>query len=156
MSQQEEVELFKQFLSAEAAEIGIYTKDYILDKIKLTAKANKGVPLGQINFSKATGININAWRGKYWPRWNDAVKEAGLTPNKMNVAYDEKLLLHKFIALMRELGHFPLSTELDVKAHRDKNFKKRKQLNPFHDQSSLSKEEKQQIIRNAIFNLLRI
>jgi F0F1-type ATP synthase delta subunit len=30
----------------------------------------------------------------------------------------------------------------------------KKRLNPFHDESSLSKEEKQQIIRNAIYNLL--
>jgi hypothetical protein len=34
------------------------------------------------------------------------------------------------------------------------DLKNKKRLNPFHNESSLSKEEKQKIIRNAIFNLL--
>src|SRR5947209_3507525 len=65
-----------------------------------------------ITFYKATGITIVDWRGKLWLRWSDAVKEAGYPPNKKAGPYDEELLIDKFIGLMRELGHFPLSTEL--------------------------------------------
>ena len=89
------------------------SKRYIIKEIRRTAEKNGGVPLGMITFYKATGITIADWRGKLWLRWSDAVKEAGYPPNKKSGPYDEEMLIEKFIGLMRELGHFPLSTELD-------------------------------------------
>jgi hypothetical protein len=97
-------------------------KHFIINEIRRTAAANRGIPLGQINFSKATGIKISDWRGKLWLRWSDAVKEAGLPPNKKQGPYDEGMLIDKFIRLMRELGHFPLSTELEKKGYQNPTF----------------------------------
>jgi hypothetical protein len=97
-------------------------KEEILKEIKLTAKANGGVPLGQSRFSQATGIKTSDWLGKLWARWGDAVREAGFEPNELQSAYDEDLLIDKFIGLMRELGRFPVSNEIKMKARNDYNF----------------------------------
>ncbi len=97
-------------------------KRVIINEIRRTAEANGGVPLGMITFYRATGIRIGDWRGKLWLRWSDAVKEAGLPPNKKAAPYDEEFLIDTFIGLMRELGHFPTSTELEKKGYRNRTF----------------------------------
>jgi hypothetical protein len=55
-------------------------KRLIINEIRRTAQANRGIPLGQINFSKATGIKISDWRGKLWLRWSDVQAAAGFEP----------------------------------------------------------------------------
>ena len=97
-------------------------KRYIIKEIRRTAEKNGGQPLGMIRFYKATGIKIADWRGKLWLRWSDALKEAGLPPNKKAGPYDEEFLIDKFIGLMRELGHFPISTELEKKGYHNRTF----------------------------------
>src|ERR1700682_5064450 len=97
-------------------------KEYILNEIKRTAEANGGKPLGVANFFRETGIKDSDWRGKVWVRWGDAVREAGFEPNQMQAAYDEALLLEKYIALVRDLGHFPTRDELRIKAYSDGTF----------------------------------
>lgn len=97
-------------------------KSHILEEIKRTALSNGGVPLGMSRFFQETGIKKYDWYGKFWVRWSDAVKEAGLIPNQLQTAYDEQELIEKFIALTRELGSFPIAPELRLKAHHDKNF----------------------------------
>jgi hypothetical protein len=97
-------------------------KRHILDEIKRTAATNGGVPLGVSRFSQETGINISNWSGKIWARWGDAIREAGLEPNRLNTAYSEDVLIEKFIGLARELGRFPVATELKIKANSDGTF----------------------------------
>jgi hypothetical protein len=97
-------------------------KRFIINEIRRTAEKNGGMPLGQMNFYHATGIKIADWRGKLWLRWNEALKEAGFPPNKKQGPYDEELLIEKFIGLMRELGHFPISTELEKKRYQNRTF----------------------------------
>jgi hypothetical protein len=97
-------------------------RQYILEEIRRTAKANGDVALGRSRFSQETGIKEYDWSGKYWARWSDAIREAGLTPNAMQEAYDETLLIKKFILLIRELGRFPVHSELKLKAHNDVDF----------------------------------
>jgi hypothetical protein len=97
-------------------------KRLLINEMRRTAEANHGIPLGQINFSKATGIKISDWRGKLWLRWSDAQRAAGFEPNKKAHAYPEKFLLDSFIALMRELGHFPIATELQQKGYHNPAF----------------------------------
>lgn len=64
-------------------------------------------------------------------RWNDAVREAGFQPNKKVSAIEETVLIENLIGLIRELGHFPVITEMRMKANRhpgfpsDKTFQKR-------------------------------
>ncbi len=98
------------------------SKRRILDEIRRTAKANGGVALGVARFNQATGIKDSDWRGKIWPRWSDAIREAGFQPNQLRTAYDEEALIQKFIGLARELGHFPVATEIKMKARSDEGF----------------------------------
>lgn len=97
-------------------------KQFILSEIKRTAEANAGVPMGRDRFSQETGIRANDWEGKLWARWGDAVREAGFEPNAMTSAYAADDLIHTLIALMRELGHFPVAQELKLRARNDPNF----------------------------------
>jgi hypothetical protein len=97
-------------------------KDYILKEIARTAKENNGVPLGQMRFAKETGIKICAWKGKFWARWSDAIIEVGLTPNKMQPAYEEKFLIEQIIAFIREIKEFPTVAELQLKANNTPDF----------------------------------
>jgi hypothetical protein len=98
------------------------TKQHIIDEIRRTAKDNAGVPLGVGRFLKETGIRESDWRGRFWVRWSDAVREAGLEPNQKQGAIDDNVLLDKLIALIRELGHFPVAAEIRLKDTQDPTF----------------------------------
>jgi hypothetical protein len=98
------------------------TKQHILQEIKRIALANGGKPPGRLSFYKATSIREQDWSGKYWPRWSEAIREAGFAPNQMMVGYEKDFLIEKLINLVREIGHFPVSTELRIKAYKDKEF----------------------------------
>jgi hypothetical protein len=55
-------------------------------------------------------------------RWNDALREAGFAPNKMQEAYGEEVLIEKYVGLARELGHIPVKGELLMKRRSDPSF----------------------------------
>jgi hypothetical protein len=97
-------------------------KEHILQEIKRTAKENGGVALGMKKFRQETGIKIGDWLGRHWTRWGDAIREAGLTPNQMKTAYDESLLMEKYIALTRELGKLPVRPDMQLKLRCDPDF----------------------------------
>jgi len=97
-------------------------KQRILDEIRQTAEANGGAPLGTARFLQETGIKTSDWQGKIWARWGDAVREAGFQPNELQTAYNEEVLIEKFIGLVRDLGHFPVGAEVKMKARRDDSF----------------------------------
>ena len=97
-------------------------KSHIIDEIRRTAKNNGGKPLGKLKFYSETGIRESDWAGKYWLRWSEAVSEAGYQPNKKQDAFDENWLLEKLAGLVRELGHYPVSNELRMKAREDGDF----------------------------------
>ena len=98
------------------------TKQHIIDEIRRTAKSNGGAPLGVRRFLKETGIRESDWRGRFWVRWSDAVREAGFEPNQKQGAIDDRVLLDKLIALIRELGHFPVGAEIRLKDAQDPTF----------------------------------
>ena len=97
-------------------------KQQILEEIRRTAKANGGAPLGRLKFFAATGIKESDWSGKFWVRWSEAISEAGFAPNQMNEAYGADVLIEKLAVFAKELGHFPVATELRMKARNDKSF----------------------------------
>ena len=94
----------------------------ILKEIQRTAKENGGTPLGKDRFFHETGIKPHDWLGKYWARWGEAIREAGFSPNKLQVAIDERVLFDKYIGLVRELGHLPVEGELRLQTRRDTAF----------------------------------
>ena len=61
------------------------TKQEIISAIRRTTKENGGKPLGVARFEKETSIKVHEWK-KYWPRFGDALKEAGFLPNQLQKA----------------------------------------------------------------------
>ena len=97
-------------------------KQQILAEIRRTAEANEGNPLGVARFYRETGIKESDWSGKYWARWGDAIKEAGFTPNILQVPYGEDELIGKYIGLIREHGRLPVRGEVRLKRRTDPDF----------------------------------
>jgi len=98
-------------------------KEHVINEIRRTAKANGGVALGHRRFEEETGIRYYDWFGKFWTRWNDAVREAGLKPNRWSQeAYDDRLLLEKLVLLTRSLGRVPTHGDLLLTRKNDPTF----------------------------------
>jgi len=98
------------------------TREQILNEIRRTAAENGGKPLGRNRFEQITGISEYDV-GAFWPGWNAAVQEAGLEPNKLNAAHDERFLMEKLAGLVRKLGHVPTRREMRLeRTERDPNF----------------------------------
>lgn len=97
-------------------------KHHILSEIRRTAEANGGIPLGRQKFFEATGIKETDWSGKYWVRWGDAVKEAGYTPQEMQLAFSDEYVLGKYADAFREYERPPTVAELKIKARNAPDF----------------------------------
>ena len=97
-------------------------KRHIVAEIRRTAQKNRGIALGKARFLEETGIKESDWLGKFWINWGQAVREAGFEPNRLQGAFDESYLLERLAAFVRELGHYPVSAEIRMKAREDKNF----------------------------------
>jgi hypothetical protein len=113
-------------------------KQHIIEEIKRTAESNGGQPLGKDRFSSETGIQMSDWYGKHWARWGDALIEAGYEPNKFRGAYNDDWVIERFISLIRELGRFPVSGELRIKAKQDKGFPAHNVFNRLGKKSELA------------------
>jgi len=100
----------------------MFTKEHIIEEIRRTAALNEGKPLGTERFHSETGIKSSDWQGKFWARWGDALKESGLTPNQLQGLRDDADLLASLAGLARELGHFPASNEIKMKARSTPGF----------------------------------
>ncbi|MDR3558259.1 MAG: GIY-YIG nuclease family protein [Candidatus Pacebacteria bacterium] len=96
-------------------------KQLILDSIKAVAAVNGGAPPGRAKFANETGIKEPNWQ-KYWPRWGDALQEAGFAPNIFSESFDEAFLLEKLALLAREVGHIPTTGDQRVKSHSTPGF----------------------------------
>lgn len=97
-------------------------KAHIIKEIQRTADSNGGTALGWRRFEAETGIGYYDWYGQYWSRWGDAVREAGFEPNRMSVAYDDRVLIEKLILLTRTLGRVPTQGELALAVRTDPAF----------------------------------
>jgi len=97
-------------------------KDQILNEIKRVAAANVGKPPGRLTFEAEVGVKEHEWRGRYWARWSDAIREAGLQPNQKSTAYGESYLIEQLVGLIRRIGHFPTSSELRLEATNNPDF----------------------------------
>lgn len=98
------------------------TRESILEAIRETAEANDGAPLGKQAFERQTGIKESVWRGVYWARWSDALKEAEFPPNTAPERLDEDVFLGQLAALVRHLGKLPTSAEIKMRKRTDPSF----------------------------------
>jgi hypothetical protein len=89
-------------------------RDFILQEIRRLASANDWKAPGQKLFFKETGIAERQWRGLHWSRWSDALKDAGLEPNKLNERTDRDSLLSGLIVACRHFGRLPTEADMQV------------------------------------------
>jgi len=97
-------------------------KNHIINEIIRTANENNGISLGKQKFARVTGIKYSDWYGIYWSKWNDAIKEAGFEPNKLQGAYDENVLIEYIVSLIREIEKFPNAGEIRLKSNNTSKF----------------------------------
>ena len=103
-------------------------RDHILSEIRRLAGANGGRPPGRRSFAKRTGIRESAWFGIYWPRWGDALIEAGFTPNTPPERLDEGHVFSKLAAACRHFGRFPVTKEMRMYKKVDADFPNEKSV----------------------------
>jgi hypothetical protein len=116
------------------------TKTHILEEIRRTAAANGGEPLGSRRFALKTGIKESDWLGKFWARWSDALREAGLAPNELQSAYDSVELLETYAKFAQELGRLPTANDLRLKGRSDARFPNHKTFDRFGSKEKLVKQ----------------
>ena len=97
-------------------------KGHILEEIRRTAAENHGMPFGSRKFEAEVGIRQTDWRGKYWARWGDALREAGFAANKRTQAYPKTYLLEVYAKYARELGRLPTSHDIRLKCRTGSGF----------------------------------
>jgi hypothetical protein len=97
-------------------------KKQILREIERTAEQNGGQPLGQDRFEAQTGIKQSLWRGRFWARWGDALREAGYEPNQPRQAFGQHVLLEAMIALVRRLQRLPTWAEWNMEHRTNPSF----------------------------------
>ena len=84
----------------------------ILAEIRRLAAQAGGQPPGMERFAKRTGVKKHEWRGVYWTKWSDALREAGFAPNKFSRPLEEDGLLRHLADATQRLGHLPSEAEL--------------------------------------------
>lgn len=99
-----------------------FVRENILQEIRRTASDNDNKPLGILQFEATTGIKSSEWKGRFWARWSEAVKEAGLTPNTMNEAIPEDFLLEVYCLATRHYGKAPTRDELSMFTRRHEGY----------------------------------
>ena len=87
-------------------------RERILSEIKRLARENGGKAPGKGMFQRETGIAESDWYGKLWLRWNDAIADAGLTPNDKQERLSSDLILDKYAEVCRHYRKPPSSAEL--------------------------------------------
>ena len=106
-------------------------RDFIISEIRRCAEDNGGVVPGRERFEAITGIRESEWAGRYWSRWSEAVVAAGYEPNQWNQAHPEEHLLQQLALLARELGRFPVDSEMRMKRRADPTFPSAKVFDRF-------------------------
>ena len=95
------------------------------------------MPLGWRKFFRETGIRETEWLGKYWPRWSEALREAGFSPNQLTSAYEETDLIERYVALVRRLGAIPAKGDLRMETRADPTFPSDKTFARFGSKADL-------------------
>jgi hypothetical protein len=98
------------------------SREEILSEIRKFVSANGGEIPGERTFVAATRIKQSAWKGKYWARWTDAVREAGYNPNAMQQRIPDDEMVRQLAGFISELGHFPVRDEINIQGRATPGF----------------------------------
>jgi hypothetical protein len=91
------------------------TRQEIIIEIRKLVSRTGAIP-GERTFASATRIKESAWKGKYWARWTDAIREAGYDPNTLTQKIPDEAILEKLAIFITTLGYFPVRDEINVQA----------------------------------------
>ena len=86
-------------------------KSSIIDKIRAFVERTGEVP-GFGTFAKESGIKESDWKGVFWARWGDAIKEAGFEPNTATKKLSRGQLLEGYCLATRHYQKAPTGSEL--------------------------------------------
>ena len=100
----------------------VQMRERIISEIKRVAADSGGKPPGRESFLRETGIKESAWRGRYWARWGDALKEAGFEPNQLEPKTADNFLFLKLAEACRHYGKVPTSAEFRMYRNTDATF----------------------------------
>ena len=89
------------------------SRDEIIAEIRSLA-AEIGRPPGSKLFEAEAGLSAHHWRGVYWARWSEALREAGFEPNARQAKADPELMLEQIAMATRRFGHCPTAPELEL------------------------------------------
>lgn len=89
------------------------TRHEIIAEIRrLAAEIDR--PPGSKLFQAETGLSAHHWRGVYWARWSEALREAGFEPNLRQAKADPEVMLEQLALATRRYGHLPTADELNL------------------------------------------
>jgi Meiotically up-regulated gene 113 len=92
----------------------MWMRDEIVAQIKSLALANNGIAPGQRTFENETGIGRSVWLGKFWAKWSDAVREAGITPLERNKAIPKDVIFENLSKIVKHYQREPTRAEFDM------------------------------------------
>jgi hypothetical protein len=98
------------------------TREEVLSEIRKYVAANDREVPGERTFEAATGIKASAWKGRFWARWTDAVRDAGYDPNALNQRIPDEALLKQLADFITPLDHFPVKDEINLQARTVEGF----------------------------------
>lgn len=97
-------------------------RDTIISEIRRLSKESGGKTPSRKHFEQETGIKEHEWLGKLWPRWSDAISEAGLRPNTMQQRLPTDLFLDEYADACLHYGKPPTRAELQIYAQSQPKF----------------------------------
>lgn len=104
-------------------------REHILNEIRRLAAANGGRAPGMSSFEKDTSIRVHEWRGIYWERWSDAVREAGFEANERQPSYTTGFLIEKLAQASRHYKEVPSTIKMKMYQQVDPSFPARQTFN---------------------------
>jgi hypothetical protein len=84
----------------------------MIGDIHKIAAANGGTPPGLRQFISRTGIRRSQCIGMIWPRWSEALRDAGFTPNEHQARLNDHEMLAGIAEVARIIGRIPAVTDL--------------------------------------------
>lgn len=98
------------------------TREHILAEIKRIAETSSGHPPGRQVFERETGIRMSEWYGVHWPRWGDALVEAGYEPNRKQGKLSSDEVLRPYAEAVRHFGRIPAEVDIRMYSRERKGF----------------------------------
>ncbi len=73
-------------------------------------------------FERETGIRMAEWYGVHWPRWGDALIEAGYEPNTKQGKLSSENVLRHYAEAVRHFGRIPAEIDIRMYSRKRKEF----------------------------------